>query len=120
MDQLKDWGSANCKRNPMQITFIKPSYFNEKQPLTGPLHTRRAPRSLKPLEYFTFNIKAKIYSNFMGCFASLTRESYDEKNSQCAKNQIKTSTFPKAKSAEFSHDFFILFANFPFPETPSL
>ena len=44
----------------------------------------------------------------------------DEQNSRCWISLIKTSTFPQAKSTEFSYQFLILFAIFPFPEPPCL
>ena len=121
----KDGGGLNCKRKSVKITFRKPSCFNENQHFTA----FASPAHRNQHENFR-NLVRRVHlmSNQISTpewWGPLDLEDVLSLNNAKLiftriKKLIKTSTFPKAKTIEISYDFFIFFAIFPFPETPSL
>ena len=118
----KDGGGLNCKRKSIKITFRKPSCLNENQHLTvfaspalGNQHEK-----FPNLVYRVYLMSNQISTPEWWGPSDLEELFSFENVRVLSLKLIKTSTFPKAKTIEISYDFFIFFAIFPFPETPSL
>ena len=115
MGQPKDGGRLNCKRKSIKITFRKPLYISS-------IFTffKISPIFPDLLCFFNMGRISMIQRHYFLSFKNFHYFFQDKHFSSWSTKSIKTSTFPKAKTIEFSYDFFIFFAIFPFPETPSL